>query len=386
MNPGDRIGRYEILGLLGQGGMGQVFRAYDGVLHRQVAIKLLRTDLGDASGADPASYVRRALREARHAAALTHPNVVALYDVGEHEGTPFLVMELVSGRPLRSYVGSNVDVATRLRWLLDVARALAAAHRTGLVHQDIKPENVLVNDDGVAKVLDFGIARSVGTPGEAADPFARAGAGTTTGGSQGRSLLAGTPGYMAPEVITGRPTDARVDQFAWGVMAYELLSGRSPWGDVGPSMTHALLHDEPPLLDASAMGLSADVVAAVARAMRKSPDARFATMDALIAAIGGTPRVDAEPLVLAESAALAPTPGSVAGTLPAVDTRPRRRLAWIAAGALVVAAVASGALYLRDASSARSGGATGAASSRAGHLDCKPCVFASATLDNCCVQ
>ena len=129
MEPGERVGRYVIEALLGVGGMGEVYRAYDEVLRRRVAIKLLRTDVGDPS--DGASSVRRVLREARMAASLEHPNVVAIHDVGEHGETSFIVMELIKGRSLRSLVGADVPVTERLRWLFDAARALAAAHRAG---------------------------------------------------------------------------------------------------------------------------------------------------------------------------------------------------------------------------------------------------------------
>jgi serine/threonine-protein kinase len=132
MKAGDRFGRYEILGFLGRGAMGEVFRAHDEVLHRQVALKLLGVEDPEVGPKTTTPGVQRMLREARHAAALTHPNVVALYDVGEEQGRPFLVMELVSGRSLRTYVGADVSVASRLRWLADVARALSAAHRIGL--------------------------------------------------------------------------------------------------------------------------------------------------------------------------------------------------------------------------------------------------------------
>src|SRR5512146_127296 len=149
-SPGATVGRYRIEALLGQGGMGQVFRAWDDVLHRRVALKILHPAAG--ATADAASTVRRILREARMVAALDHPNIVAIFDFGEHEGAPFIVMEHVSGASVRSFVGrADVPAAVRLGWLVDVAHALSAAHRAGLVHRDIKPENVMVRDDGVVK-------------------------------------------------------------------------------------------------------------------------------------------------------------------------------------------------------------------------------------------
>jgi serine/threonine protein kinase len=391
MTPGERFGRYELLDLLGRGAMGQVFRAHDHVLHRQVALKLLGDETGDTTANASTPATQSVLREARHAAALTHPNVVALYDVGEHEGRLFLVMELVSGRSLRSYVGTNVSVASRLRWLRDVARALSAAHRIGLVHRDIKPENVLVSDEGVAKVLDFGIARRV----EPSQPTSAGAAGVELRWpvAQARSLLAGTPGYMAPELLRGQPTDARVDQFAWGVMAYELLSGHSPWGDAEPdAMMHALLHQEPPLLDSATLGIDADVARAVARALRKSPSARFPTMDDLLEALEGPtaegrhPGRGAPPAQETDGASTAPATYFKAqppDTSPGAErprstrARSRARLVWIAAAAAIaLTAVVGGAIALRRPSGASS----------SGEGTCKPCELGSATLGDCCVQ
>jgi serine/threonine protein kinase len=359
MKPGDRFGRYEILGFLGRGAMGEVFRAHDQVLHRRVALKLLGVEEPEVGPQTSTPAVQSMLREARNAAALTHPNIVALFDVGEDQGRPFLVMELVSGCSLRTYVGGDISVASRLSWLADVARALSAAHRIGLVHRDIKPENVLVSDEGVAKVLDFGIARRDDSMGPPSERNLRA---DFHPGTQGRSLLAGTPGYMAPELLMGHATDARVDQFAWGVMAYELLSGRSPWGDSPEHLMHALLHVEPQALDAAALGIGAEVAVVVARAMRKSPAARFPTMDALLAALCGTPGGESvqggtarvQPVEIAATAPATPfepltaTTASVGIERRGVEgPRTRQRGARIAAATvLVTLAVAGGALVL----------------------------------------
>jgi eukaryotic-like serine/threonine-protein kinase len=158
LKPGDTFERYTIDAAIGHGGMGVVYRAHDSRLDRRVALKVLGGGVDRGQGDGDA----RLLREARAAAALDHPNAVSIFDVGEHEGATYIVMELVSGRTLREVVGdASVPVATRVTWLADVARALAAAHRRGLVHRDIKPENVMVRDDGVVKVLDFGIARRI---------------------------------------------------------------------------------------------------------------------------------------------------------------------------------------------------------------------------------
>lgn len=157
---GQSIGRYVIESLLGEGGMGEVYRARDSKLERNVALKVLRNDT-DGSSEDWEHAVMRMQREAQAVAALSHPGIVAIYDIGEHEGAPFIAMELVGGQPLRDLVGKDAPLASQLRILLDVTRALGAAHEAGFVHRDIKPEDILVRQHGLAKVLDFGIARIV---------------------------------------------------------------------------------------------------------------------------------------------------------------------------------------------------------------------------------
>jgi eukaryotic-like serine/threonine-protein kinase len=282
LKPGDTFDRYSIEALLGEGGMGVVYRAMDAKLMRRVALKVLRGAKTDADTWGRA--VARMLREARSAAALNHPNAVAIYDVGESDGAPYLAMELIEGTPLRRYVGADIAVGTRLRWLCDVARALSAAHRAGLVHRDIKPENVILRDDGVIKVLDFGIARSVRlsiTTGEA-DTIEAVNVSTITG----QGALIGTPAYMAPEQIRGDPLDGRADQFSWGVLAYELLSGRLPFGagrDPVGMLASVLTEKEKPLEDLPELrDLPEGAGATVHRALAKSADDRFESMDAIV--------------------------------------------------------------------------------------------------------
>ena len=216
LKPGDAFERYTIEALLGQGGMGCVYRAHDPRLERRVALKVI----SDATAHADANA--RLVREARSAAALDHPNAVAIFDVGELDGAPYIVMELVEGHTLR---GATGPVATRTAQLADVARALAGAHKRGLIHRDIKPENVMVREDGVVKVLDFGIARRAGGTVDPRGPTQTPALPTLT--VEGVKL--GTPMYMAPEQIRGDALDGRADQFAWGVLAYELLAGRLPW-------------------------------------------------------------------------------------------------------------------------------------------------------------
>ncbi|HWL87906.1 MAG TPA: protein kinase, partial [Polyangiaceae bacterium] len=260
--PGTVFGRYEIEGRLGAGGVGKVYRARDTILGRAVALKVLRRTDGETRA--------HLLREARAAAKLNHPNIVTLYDVGEHDGVPFLAMECAPGRALRAYVGDpSVGIARRVRWMSEVARGLAAAHAAGLVHGDVKPDNVWIGDDDVVKVLDFGLATAV--PG----------------------CIAGTAAYMAPEQIRGEPLDGRTDQFAWGVTAYELFAGRLPLAGDDPvaTMASVLSGEAVTLSDAerATIGLPREVADVLAKVLRKSRDERFPSMDALLTALEASP-------------------------------------------------------------------------------------------------
>jgi tRNA A-37 threonylcarbamoyl transferase component Bud32 len=210
LGPGETFERYTIQELIGRGGMGEVYSALDSRLLRKVALKVIRPD----RTTDWNEAIARLFREARAAAALTHPNAVAIFDLGEVDGTFFLVMELVRGTPLRAFVGDpQVPIEVKLGWLAGIARALSAAHDAGIVHRDVKPGNIMITSEGLAKVLDFGLAKAVDDP----DDFK-----TKVGD------LVGTPRYMSPEQRAGEETDARADQYAFGVTAVELLSGTHP--------------------------------------------------------------------------------------------------------------------------------------------------------------
>jgi eukaryotic-like serine/threonine-protein kinase len=306
LKPGDLIGPYEIRGFVGQGGMGQVYRAFDPRLERTVALKIIaipegardartrregseaQTEPSEREGSErvlsdsrrpPSEFSARLLREARAVAALSHPNVVAIYDVGESKGRLYLAMELVVGAPLRSFVGnSELPLARRIRWLVDVARALDAAHKSGIIHRDVKPENVMVREDGGIKVLDFGIARRT-----AARTDEQQAIDTVTGGG----AIAGTPVYMAPEQIKGGDVDARCDQFAWGVMAYELVTGQRPWPDTGDllSLVAKILTDPVRPIRTLAKDVPSVVEETLLRALSKDPAARFGTMSDIVEAL-----------------------------------------------------------------------------------------------------
>ncbi|MDI1482794.1 protein kinase [Polyangium sp. y55x31] len=305
LSPGDRFDRYVVEALLGEGGMGEVYRAHDTRLDRAVALKVLRRD---AQGASETwgRQVRRMLREARIAAALSDPGIVAVYDVGEHEGTPFIAMELVQGKLLRDLICKDAPIGERIAMLSAVAEVLCVAHRAGLVHRDVKPENVMIREDGAIKVLDFGIARRTDdeSVAEGQDDFA-----TRTGDGS----FIGTPAYMAPEQVKGEPVDARADQFAWGVTAYELLMGKLPFrSDRGPvSLIASILSDDPPPMD----GVPPEIEAVVLRALAKEPADRHASMDAIASALApfATPittlvRRNDEPAPAARPSAREPRP------------------------------------------------------------------------------
>ncbi len=261
IGPGETFERYTIEALIGRGGMGEVYRAMDTLLRRRVALKVLRPDK------ERPDAVARLYREARAAAALAHPNAVALHDVGEAEGVFYIVMELVRGQPLLSFVGDDrVPPAKKVGWLVEVARALAAAHRAGIIHRDVKPSNVMVSDEGFAKVLDFGLARTV--DGAAVDPI-------SFRTQDGRVL--GTLRYMAPEQAVGATADERSDQYAFGLTAYELLSGVHPGG--------ALVEAPPERLSEVAPAVPAAVSSVVMRALARSPSERHASMDDLAQAL-----------------------------------------------------------------------------------------------------
>ena len=282
LREGQTFGRYVIEALIGEGGMGKVFRAEDTSLRRRVALKVLLLKGGTPSELEESKA--RMLREARAAAALEHPNVVSIYDIGSVDGTPFIAMELVQGKNLHAFVGdATVPWERRLRWLLDAGSALAAAHEAGLVHRDIKPENVMIRAEGRVKVLDFGIARRASVPGGHDATAPQGGIETITG----QGVIIGTLRYMSPEQLAGKPLDGRADQFAWGVMAYELFAGDAPWPahpDILASVT-AILTVTPASLVERAPFLPPPVASAIHRTLSKSPEERFATMGDLLAAL-----------------------------------------------------------------------------------------------------
>ncbi len=262
LEAGTVVGGYVVEALLGKGGMGEVWRAYDGALRRPVALKVLSAE----AHADP-SIRARFVREGRAAAALVHRSIVTVYGAGEDGGRTFLAMELVRGTTFR-LASPSVLATQRLVWLLDIARALGAVHAAGFVHRDVKPDNIMVTPEGVAKLLDFGIARAQGPEGAGPASFVRTGTGQ----------VLGTPRYIAPEQWRGGTVDGRADQFAWGLVAYEALSGRHP-DDVSAGFGRMADWRGPAApLQTLAPDLPFGVAAIVGRALATFPEQRFASM------------------------------------------------------------------------------------------------------------
>lgn len=271
------ISHYEILELLGEGGMGTVYRAVDTRLGRPVAIKLLRSE-GTGNG----ERKKRFVQEARAASALNHPHIITIYDIGQDGGMDFIAMEYVAGPSLARVIGrTGLKIGEALKYAVQVADALATAHAAGIVHRDLKPSNIVVSDKGSIKVLDFGLAKlteSVGfTPIDEHVTTATAGSREHLQTEEGTIL--GTAAYMSPEQAEGKRADARSDVFSFGAVLYEMVTGRRPFqGDTKISTLAAILAREPEPPSRIIPGLSRDLEKVIARCLRKSPERRWQSM------------------------------------------------------------------------------------------------------------
>jgi hypothetical protein len=289
--PGTSLGPYEVLEPLGSGGMGEVYRARDPRLGREVAIKLL-----SAQGTPSPDQLRRFETEARAVAALSHPNVVTLFDVGTHEGVPYLVLELLDGHTLREVLQRRVPTLREaIAWAVEIAHGLAAAHARGIVHRDLKPENVLLTTEGRIKVLDFGLAKLR----EGASPLRPGDTATET--RPGHVL--GTAGYMAPEQVRGEVADARSDVFSLGAVLYEMMTHRCPFPRKSDAdALAAILRDDPPSPSSLNAEVPPSLEALTRRCLAKDRTRRFATaaevaaaLETVLASLASDPRRVAPP-------------------------------------------------------------------------------------------
>lgn len=269
-----KLGPFEILEVIGRGGMGTVYRGIDPIIGRPVAIKVIRL-LGYNDSEEQAWLKDRLFREARAAGGLCHPGIVTIYHVGEEQDVAYIVMEFVDGPNLQEIMANEglKDKDKLCRVLLESAAALDYAHKRGLVHRDIKPANIMVTASGITKVTDFGIAKT--NLGQTA---------TKTG------MILGTPFYMSPEQIRGKALDGRSDQFALAVIAYEIVTGRKPFAaEQMTSVCYQIIHEEPLSAKDVNPGVGAEVAAVVKRGLAKEADARYATCtefaEALLAAV-----------------------------------------------------------------------------------------------------
>ncbi|MGE5276405.1 MAG: protein kinase domain-containing protein [Acidobacteriota bacterium] len=266
---GARLGPYEVLSVLGAGGMGEVYRARDTRLQRDVAVKVLPSDVSS----DP-QRLKRFEKEARAASSLNHPNIVMIHDVGQADGAAFIAMELVSGQTLREILTDGPPPIRRVLGIAaQVADGLAKAHAAGIVHRDLKPENVMVSGDGFVKILDFGLAKLT----QPEDPSGATQAPTVSGETH-PGIVMGTVGYMSPEQALGKPLDYRSDQFAFGAILYELATGRRAFArGSAPETLSAIIRDEPAPIEEHNALAPAPLRWIVERCLAKSAEDRYAS-------------------------------------------------------------------------------------------------------------
>jgi serine/threonine protein kinase len=274
---GQRLLHYEVIEKLGEGGMGVVWKARDTHLDRLVAVKTLPLD----RLTDPGRK-RRFVQEARAASALNHPNIIHIYDVADVDGTQFIVMEYVDGKTLNQLIGSNgLGLVEALNYAIQIAQALAKAHSANIIHRDLKPSNVMLTNDGVIKVLDFGLAKLT----ERAVPTEPATTETKTMHTEEGTIL-GTPAYMSPEQVEGKPVDARADVFSFGALLYEMVTGRKAFSRKSPMSTAAaILTQDPPPINEVLSGAPVELNRLVSRCLRKDQSRRFQDMADLIVSL-----------------------------------------------------------------------------------------------------
>src|SRR5713226_6129613 len=323
---GEILGHYRIESKLGEGGMGEVWKARDTRLDRFVALKTLPAE----KVADPERRNRFVL-EAKAASALNHPNIVHVYDIADSAGVPFIAMEYVVGKTLDQLTGRNgLRLNEVLKYSIQITDALARAHSSGIVHRDLKPSNIMVDEHGLVKVLDFGLAKltetAAGELGETATVRAPDGPNTEEG------TIVGTVAYMSPEQAEGKKVDARSDIFSFGSVLYEMMTGtRAFHGDSKLSTLSAILKEEPKPVNSLVPDVARDLEKIISHCLRKDPGRRFQHMDDLRVAL----------LDLKDES----DSGKLSNPLAIVPKTRRRVLAWRAGLLAVLAAVAVAAIW-----------------------------------------
>src|SRR5712691_6692443 len=343
------IAQYSVISKIGEGGMGEVYRARDATLGRDVAIKVL-----PAAFSSDAERLRRFEQEAQAAGALNHPNILVIFHIGTHQGAPYIVSELLEGETLRERMaGAALPQRKALDYALQIARGLAAAHEKGIVHRDIKPDNIFVTDDGRVKLLDFGLAKLTGaseTQSQTEIPTRRV---VTDPGT-----VMGTMGYMSPEQLKGQPADHRSDIFSFGAILYEMLSGKRAFrGDSMAETMSAILREDPPDLSETNKTVAPALERIVRHCLEKNPAERFRSASDL-------------------GFALESLSGSQSGTAlsgaAAIDAgEPARR----PRAGLVMAAAVAGALVLGASAGYLGRGRSAPASAGVAEISYKPVTF-----------
>src|SRR5437867_1776555 len=317
---GTKLGRYEIRSKLGEGGMGEVYRAYDPKMNREIAIKILPAAFSADKG-----RLARFEQEAQAAGALNHPNILVIHHIDTHEGAPYIVSELLEGETLRQRMSGTALAQRRvIDYASQIAHGLAAAHEKGIVHRDLKPDNIFITKDGRAKILDFGLAKLTqpdGSQSQTEIPTRRV--DTNPG------VVMGTVGYMSPEQVRGKAIDHRSDIFSFGAILYEMLSGRRAFhGESAADMMSAILKEDPPELSETNHTVSPALERLVNHCLEKDPEARFHS---------------ARDLAFAIEALSGSTPTSIqtmaTATLPRRLMKGRELTAWIVAFVGIIIAV-----------------------------------------------
>ena len=331
---GTRFNHYEILAPLGAGGMGEVYRAKDTRLDREVAIKVLPADF-----ATDADRLRRFEQEARATSALNHPNILTVYDIGTHEGQPYIVAELLEGEELRAQMEDGAIAPKKaIEYAQQIASGLAAAHAKGITHRDLKPENLFVTKDERVKILDFGLAKLRPQPAISAGSEVQTQKKITDPGT-----VMGTVGYMSPEQVRGQDVDHRSDIFSFGLILYEMLSGQRPFtGESMADVMSAILKEEPPELSESNAKISPALDRIVRRCLEKKPERRFQSASDLGFALEALSTPSSSGANRTEAAqALAASTARLGGW--------REHLGWLVAAALLLATLAFAWIALRRA-------------------------------------